>query len=150
MKNQGLSFTNFLLVILHLFAKVTNYGRRQEEGETGIFPPCKLGLRTKISRKPEVCSYVSIKSFNCCSDSLFAGMTMTLHNTHRSCSSVRWLHRSTILTEFHGDWERLRDAFGALISNCCDFKLFQTNPEIVFSVFFGSSYCQQPLSKHQQ
>ena len=24
------------------------------------------------------------------------------------------------------------------------------NPEIVFSVFFGSSYCQQPLSKHQQ
>jgi len=39
MKNQGLSFTNFLLVILHLFAKVTNYGRPQEEGETGIFPP---------------------------------------------------------------------------------------------------------------
>ena len=24
------------------------------------------------------------------------------------------------------------------------------NPEIVFSEFFGSSYCQQPLSKHQQ
>jgi len=24
------------------------------------------------------------------------------------------------------------------------------NPEIVFSVFFGSSYCQQPLFQHQQ
>ena len=36
MKNQRLSFTNFLLVILYLFAKVTNHGRPQEGGETGI------------------------------------------------------------------------------------------------------------------
>jgi len=53
MRNQRLSFTNFLLVILHLFAKVTNHGRPQGEAKRA-FAPWKLGLRTKISRKPEV------------------------------------------------------------------------------------------------
>jgi len=36
MKIQRLSFTNFLLVILYLFAKVTNHGHPQGGGETGI------------------------------------------------------------------------------------------------------------------
>ena len=36
MKNERFSFTNFLLVILYLFAKVTNDGRPQGGGETGI------------------------------------------------------------------------------------------------------------------
>jgi len=52
------------------------------------FAPWKLGLRTKISRKPEVSSKVSIRLLNCCNDGLFAGMTLTLHNTHHSCCSV--------------------------------------------------------------
>jgi len=38
MKNQRLSFTNFLLVILYLFAKV-KHGRPRGGGETGICPP---------------------------------------------------------------------------------------------------------------
>jgi len=39
MKNQRLSFTHFLLVIVYLFAKVTNHGRPQEGGKTGICSP---------------------------------------------------------------------------------------------------------------
>jgi len=39
MTNQRLSYTNFLLVILYLFAKVTNHGRPEGAGETGICPP---------------------------------------------------------------------------------------------------------------
>jgi len=33
MKNQRLSFTNFLFVVLYLFAKVTNHGRPQGEAK---------------------------------------------------------------------------------------------------------------------
>jgi len=39
MKNQRLNFTNFLLVILYLFAKVTNHGRPQGMGQNGHLPP---------------------------------------------------------------------------------------------------------------
>jgi len=46
MKNQRLSFTNFLLVILYLFAKVKH--GRPRGGRNGHLPPCKLGLKTKF------------------------------------------------------------------------------------------------------
>jgi len=39
MKNQRLSFTNFLLVILYLFEKVTNRGHPQGGGKIGICSP---------------------------------------------------------------------------------------------------------------
>jgi len=38
MTNQRLGFTNFLLVILHLFAKVSNHGRPQGEAKRACSP----------------------------------------------------------------------------------------------------------------
>jgi len=47
-------------------------------------PPCKLGLRTKFSRKRDVSSSIPINWFISCNDSLFAGTTT--HTAQRRTS----------------------------------------------------------------
>ena len=47
-------------------------------------PPCKLGLRTKFSRKRDVSSSIPIKWFISCNDSLLAGTT--IHTAQRRTS----------------------------------------------------------------
>jgi len=47
-----------------------------------------LSVRAKISRKRKVSSLIPIISFNSCNDSIFAGMTLTLHKSQVHCSVV--------------------------------------------------------------
>jgi len=59
------------------------------QGEIQAFSP--LGnwvMEPKISGKPEVSSLIPINLFNPCNDSLFAGMTSTLHKSQVSWSAV--------------------------------------------------------------
>jgi len=46
MRNQQLNITNFLLVILYLFAKVTNHGRPQGGAKPAIAPQ-EIGTKNK-------------------------------------------------------------------------------------------------------
>ena len=56
--------------------------------ETGICSPWKLGLRNKISRKPEVSSLISIDSLYSCNEGLFTSMTLTLYKSQVHSSGV--------------------------------------------------------------
>jgi len=57
-------------------------------GKTGISPPGIWDKVPKISKEFEVSSYVPINSFNCCDDTLFVGMTLTLRKNQVHCSGV--------------------------------------------------------------
>jgi len=59
------------------------HGRSNREKR--IFPPLKMGLRTKKFLKPEVRYLISITWFNSCNDNLFSGITFPLHK-----SQVHW------------------------------------------------------------
>jgi len=43
---------------------MNKHGRPQGGGQNGHLPPWKLGLRIKISEKPEYSSFISINWFN--------------------------------------------------------------------------------------
>jgi len=48
----------------------------------------EIGTKNQISRKLEVSSSILINWFSSCNDSLFSGMTLTLHKSQVHCSSV--------------------------------------------------------------
>jgi len=57
-------------------------------GQNGHFTPGIWDKVPKISKESEVSSYVPINSFNCCDDTLFVGMTLTLRKNQVHCSGV--------------------------------------------------------------
>jgi len=60
----------------------------RREGKTGIFP-LEMGLRIKISRKPDVSSSIPINLFISYNDSLFTAMTLTLYKNQVHSSGVK-------------------------------------------------------------
>ena len=65
----------------------------------GHLPPWKLVKEPKIYRKPEASSLIPINWFNSCNQSLFAGMTLTLHKSQVHCSGVmQWWACSSLIS----------------------------------------------------
>ena len=70
-------------------------------GQNGDFPPWKLGLKAKISGKREISYLILISWVNSCNDSLFADMTLTLHNSQVHCFSNMQLWACSSLNPLH-------------------------------------------------
>ena len=62
--------------------------RRPQGGKNGHFPPWKLELRSKISRKREISIMILISWVNSWKNSVFADMTLPLQNSQVHCSGV--------------------------------------------------------------
>ena len=70
-------------------------------GQNGHLPPLDIGTKNqKFLENLKLAAKFRLNNFNCCNDSLFAGMRLTLHKSQVHCSDVMQWHQNVAVRSF--------------------------------------------------